>query len=149
MNAECRVQSAEWGKNAIRRARGVLISFCILHSAFCTSASAAPSQQDVFKSIESNVGETGDPRRIIAVICGVIAVIVVLVLLNRRQRERAAPKALNHQGKLIKEVLKQVRVKPAEMRRLKTLAQEQSCSPLTLLLCPSVLARAMKERKQG
>src|SRR5262245_32651301 len=123
MNAECRMQSAELKMSKNWPARALLISFCILHSALCTSSLAAPSQQDVFKSIENNVGETGDPRRIIAVVLGVVGVIVVLVLLNRRQRERAAPKALNHQGKLMKEVLKQVKVKPAEFRRLKALAQ--------------------------
>jgi hypothetical protein len=38
-------------------------------------------------------------------------------------------------------------LKPAEIRQLKTLADSQGVeNPLTLLLCPSLLAKAAKQR---
>ena len=60
-------------------------------------------------------------------------------------RRRRTPKALNHHGKLLKELAAAVSLKPAEVKQLKLLADEQKLSnPLTLILCPSILAKAVK-----
>ena len=53
--------------------------------------------------------------------------------------------------KLMKEVLRTVPLKPAELKQLKVLAETSRAAegigrPLTLLLCPSVLARAAQEK---
>ena len=142
MKSESRIQNSE-GRTLWIAA----LSFWILATGFFTSAFAGPSQDDVLRSIGSKVDERISGTKILATAIAIVSVIVLLVLISRRQTERTAPKALNHQGKLVKEILKQVPIKPAEMRKIKTLAAEQQCSPLTLLLCPSVLAKAMKERK--
>jgi len=69
------------------------------------------------------------------------------VLFSHRRKRDLSPRSLNHQGKLLKEVMKRINLKPSEVRQLKTLAEEQSVSsPLTLLLCPSVLAKAVKHQ---
>ena len=51
----------------------------------------------------------------------------------------------------MKEVLRTVPLKPAELKQLKVLAEQSRAaqgiqSPLTLVLCPSVLARAAQEK---
>ena len=64
---------------------------------------------------------------------------------DRRKRE-AAPKALNHQGKLLKELAAAISLRQPELKQLKMLADEQNVlSPMTLILCPSVLATAVKQ----
>lgn len=46
----------------------------------------------------------------------------------------------------MKEIVRQIDLRPAEVRQLKILAEAQNVSsPITLLLCPSVLAKAVKE----
>ena len=52
------------------------------------------------------------------------------------------PKALNHSGKLVKEISKTMNLKPAEIKQLKVLADGQDVGkPLVLLLCPSLLSQ--------
>lgn len=111
-------------------------------------SAAQPTQEEVFRSIGQNVSEPVDSRRVLAVVAGVGGVIALLVVLAHSKRRVGRPKTLNHQGKLLKEVLRSVSIKPAELKQLKSLAQEAQSrdengpdGPLTLLLCPSVLAR--------
>jgi MFS family permease len=117
-------------------------------------AGAVPTQQDVFRSIEQNVGESGDAGLLLATLCIVIGIAALVALLSRRQKIRSEPKPLNHQGKLLKEVTRIIGMKPSESKRLKSLlpaasdrAGQQVQSPLTLLLCPSLLSSAMKDAK--
>jgi hypothetical protein len=68
------------------------------------------------------------------------------------------PQAVHHPGRLIREVLKAVPLKPKEVKQLKLLAEasrrlhaaggnEEGVEyPLTLILCPSVLARTLKQQ---
>lgn len=110
-------------------------------------ALAAPSQEDVFRSIQDNLSEPSDPSKVLAVILAAVAMLLLLVLLSQRRQRQVAPKPLNHPGKLLREVSRAVNLRPAEVRQLKILADEQNVSsPITLLLCPSVLARATKSR---
>jgi hypothetical protein len=138
------LQIANW-----KTCAGGFLHFAICNLQFAIPSYAGPSQDDVLRSIGSKVDERISGTKILATAIAIVSVIVLLVLISRRQTERTAPKTLNHQGKLVKEILRQVPIKPAEMRKIKTLAAEQQCSPLTLLLCPSVLAKAMKERRQN
>jgi hypothetical protein len=123
----------------------VLAACCLLLAA---PALAQPTQEEVFRSIGENVNERADSGRLLAVVLGTAGIIFLLVVISHSKRREAAPKKLNHQGKLLKEVLKTVSLKPAELKQLKALAHEARArdengpeSPLTLLLCPSVLAR--------
>lgn len=105
----------------------------------------APTQEDVFKSIQDSVGDTVDPNKFFAMLLGIAGICIIIALLSRKQKREIAPKALNHPGKLIKEAVKQIQLKPAEVKQLRTLAEVQGVTnPLTLLLCPSVLGKAIK-----
>ena len=107
---------------------------------------AAPTQEDVFRSISDSVGESTDPRKVLAFLIGAVAIVLVLVVFSQWRKRERAPKALNHQGKLLKELSAAISLKPAELKQLKLLADEQKVSnPLTLILCPSVLAQAVKK----
>ena len=113
----------------------------------CNQTIAAPSQQEVFKSISDNVGSSTDPKKFAAFILAVTALAILLVVVSKRKQRQITPKVLNHQGKLLKEIMRHIDLRPAEIRQLKLLAEEQNLSsPLTLLLCPSILAKAVKER---
>src|SRR3954454_11490646 len=107
-------------------------------------AAAALKQEDVFKSISDSVGGSSDPPPFY--IAGLIAagVVLLLVVVNSLKKRQAAPRAVNHQGKLMKEILKRVPLKGGEVKQLKTMAAEQGCaSPLTLVLCPSLIAKGL------
>jgi hypothetical protein len=104
-------------------------------------------QEDVFKSISKNVSGETDPTVLYAVLLTMAAVIVVLVLVNALRKREARPKSVNHQGKLVKEMLRRLPLRKGELRALRAIAAEQGCeSPLTLLLCPSLLAKGINAR---
>jgi hypothetical protein len=114
-------------------------------------ASAGPTQEDVFKSINENVGQTVDGTKVLAVLAAGAGIVIILVLFNRRQVREAIPRPLNHQGKLMREMMKTAGLKPAEARQLKVLADQLAAagepleSPITLMLCPSLMQRARGE----
>ena len=116
---------------------------------------ADPTQEEVFRSIGRNVSEPVDTGRLVGVLAAIAGAIALLFVVGqRRSRTPAGPKALHSHGKLLKEVLRSVPLKPAELKQLKLLAElmrgaadgEAIKSPLTLVLCPSALARAAKIR---
>lgn len=117
--------------------------------------SAQPTQEEVFRSIGRNVSEPVDSRRMLAAVLGIAGVVALLVVISHSKRREGRPRTLNHPGKLLKEALKAVHLKPAELKQLKTLVHEARArdeegptSPLTLLLCPSVLAREAQRHPQ-
>jgi hypothetical protein len=113
---------------------------------FSSSILASPTQQEVFKSIHENVGGTVDPKKFLAFMIAIGGLVILLAVMSNRRRREATPKAFNSQGKLLKEIVKNVDLRPAEIRQLKALAEAQGVSsPLTLLLCPSILTKAVKE----
>ena len=165
VSAECRVQSAESSMSPFpggvkpRQSRGVTgakrLHLLFLYSAFCilTSAlpaSANPSQEDVFKSISSNVDNTMDGRKVFAFFVAVAGAVVMIVLINnRQQRVRVViPKSLNHESKLLRELMKTAGLKSAQIRQLKLLRADlvEKGQPVenlvTLLLCPSLIKKA-------
>ena len=131
-----------------RRTRWFFAIVCLLSSILTArAASANPTQEEVFKSIQDNVGQSTDPRKFFAFLAGTVALILLLTVLSKRKQRQVSPKTLNHQGRLLKEIVRQIDLRPAEVRQLKILAEAQNVSsPITLLLCPSVLAKAVKER---
>jgi hypothetical protein len=120
------------------------------------SAHAEPTQEEVLRSIGRNVSQPVDSGRTLGVLAAVAGALVLLVIVGqRRGRRPAGPKVVHHHGKLLKEVLRSVPLKPAEVRQLKILAEQSRAagdggepiqSPLTLVLCPSVLARAAQTK---
>jgi hypothetical protein len=124
--------------------------FCIFFVLFVSLwpiYSSAATQEEVFKSISDNVGSTTDPKKFFAFFAGAAGLVILIAVLSQRKKRQVMPKKLNHQGKLLKEVLAQIDLRPVELKQLKMLAEAQGVSsPLTLLLCPSVLAKAVKER---
>lgn len=109
------------------------------------------SPEDAFRrSLSQNISKQGgDPRLIVAFGAGCAGLITAAIVLNRwrtRPGQPAGAKALLHHGKLLKEIGKSVNIRPAEMRQLKLLAEAQEVqSPLVLLLCPSMLSKAVKD----
>lgn len=128
---------------------GVLRGVVGLVALLSSRVLAAPTQEDVFRSIHHNVTTGPESGKLIAVLFGGAAVAILLVLFSHRAKRQAAPKALNHQGKLLKEMQKSLSLKSAEVKRLKALAEQKQCSsPLTLLLCPSLLPRPARKREK-
>ena len=127
------------------------LAICIIHVILANSSRAVMTQEDVFKSIKENVSETeGSGRTFMAILLGGVAVVMLLALFSARNKREATPKALNHAGKLLKELIRQISLRPAELKQLKLLAEaEQDAgvsidSPLIFLLCPSTLTAAMR-----
>src|SRR3954466_5039820 len=114
---------------------------------FATAAAAQLRQEDVFKSISENVGGTGDPTPFYAVAMVGAGIVLVLLVVNYFTKRQANPRAVNHQGKLVKEMLRRIPLKGGEVKQLKLMAVEQGCeSPLTLVLCPSLMAKGIQEK---
>lgn len=112
------------------------------------AALAKPTQEQVLRSISENVSQRGDPSHALAILCGLLALILLMVVFAQRNKHRAQPKALNHHGRLLKEVARGVGIKPGELKRLRQLTQQVSRrretpiqSPLTLLICPSLAGK--------
>jgi hypothetical protein len=134
----------------------VLVTFHVFtFHALVSPALAQPTQEEVFKSIGDSVNQSADSTRAVAVLAGIAGVLVLLVVVGQwRSRERPA-RGLNHHGRLIKEVLRGLPLKGAELKQIKLLSQsarpggreERVHSPLTLLLCPSLLAEAAKQSR--
>ncbi len=121
--------------------------FWLLASFLSLPVYANPTPEEVLKSLNQNLNEPADPSKFVALLFGAAGIVILLVLFSHRRKRDLSPRSLNHQGKLLKEVMKRINLKPSEVRQLKTLAEEQSVSsPLTLLLCPSVLAKAVKHQ---
>ncbi len=108
---------------------------------------ATVRQEDVFKSISDNVGGSTDPKFFYILALAGAGFVLLLIVVNSFKNRQARPRAVNHQGKLLKELLKKIPLKGGEVKQLKAMANEQGCaSPLTLVLCPSLLAKGMNTK---
>jgi hypothetical protein len=158
------------GGGRLRQARGLGLALMLATGYWLLAslpALAEPTQEDVFRSIGRNVSETGDNGKVLGILAGVAGAVVLLVVVGqRRARADAGPKVLHSHPKLMKEVLRTVPLKPAEVKQLKVLLQEcragdgGGCdgdsggkgpppqSPLTLVLCPSLLLKAAHARNE-
>ena len=114
-----------------------------------------PTQNDVFKSIQDNVNQSEDASgQAIPWICAGVGLIVLLAIFSKRQTRQATPKPLNNPHRLTREVMRLIPLKPSDVKQLKTLADETSSGdkpsilhPLVLLLCPSVIEKAVLDNK--
>jgi hypothetical protein len=115
---------------------------------------ANPSQEDVFKSISGNMDDKIDGQKVLGVCAAAAGLIILLVLINKRQERQDLPKVTNHQGKLIRELMKSAGLKSAQIRQLKainadlTAKGEPVTNLATLLLCPSLIKRARESDKR-
>src|SRR5258706_5976796 len=82
-------------------------------------------QEDVFKSISDNVSSSGDPKVFYVVALIGVGLVLLLVVANSMKKRQASPRAVNHQGKLMKEMLKTLALKKAEVKNLKIMAAGQ------------------------
>ena len=113
------------------------------------SAMADPRIEDVFQSTQDAMESGGDfdGRKVIAVVCGIVGLIVIIVVLNKFRSRDGGSKSLNHQGKLMRELQRELNIKPAEVRQLKALVDASPAeNPLTFMICPSLLSRAVKDQ---
>ena len=109
--------------------------------ALSSNVFAKPTQEEVFKSISNNVGESTDTGKVLGVVLVASAVTVGAIALSQRKREKAK-RALNSPRKLLKEVLRQMDVPGREMRKYRAAAEEKGLSsPLVAMICPSVIGR--------
>ena len=112
---------------------------------------AQVKQEDVFRSISDNMGGGGsNGSSILLLLGGGIGVLLLLAYLSRRGENAPANRSVNHAGKLLREVRKQIGLRPAELKQLKLVADQLSAkggdpvSPLTLIVCPSLLVSAIQ-----
>jgi hypothetical protein len=111
------------------------------------------TQEEFFKSVQDSVNNTGPTGSgissggVVVFLSIVGALVGVIALCNRivaRRAQAGSPAAkaavLNQPRKLMKEVGKAAGLSGEEMRQLKALAEQHGhASPLTLLICPSLL----------
>ena len=120
--------------------------------ALASISRANPTQQDVFKSIQDNVGQPTefDARPVILLAAAGGAALLLVVVYNYWQKKRSIPRKLNHPAKLLKEVTREVPLNSPEVKQLKLLADsleneiDGAAGPLLMLLCPSLLGKALK-----
>ena len=137
------------------RARTGLLVACVLTLSAASTALCQPTQQEVFKSIGDTVNEPIDSSRVVATLAAIGGVITLLVVLGHRRNRGPNGKSPDHRGKLLKEVLRNVPLKGAELKQVKLLSQDlrpggsdqRVTSPLTLLLCPSLLGEAARQSR--
>jgi Zn-dependent protease with chaperone function len=131
---------------------GLLAIVLVPLTSFFSTAWAKPTQEEVFKSIQSSVSgeDSAGHGFALMLLCAGAAVLGLLYYISRRAERVAPNRSVNHTGKLIREVRKQVGLNSAELKQLKLLSEQLATedqpapNPLTLLICPSVLARAVK-----
>ena len=150
---------------------GLVVVLTVLAAA-AAPARADPSQADVFRSIQSSVGNQ-DPisgRAVGAAVAIVGGIAIVAVVYTQRQnrrefvnggwgsatsgggggrgRGRRPTDPMNNPGKLVRELMKEAGLTRAQVRQLEALndrlaADDRSVQHLaTLLLCPSLIAAA-------
>jgi hypothetical protein len=118
---------------------------------------ALVKQEDVFRSIKTDLSTPGySPSTLIYLLVGAVGLLLLLAFFSRQTKRQAAPKTVNHDGKLLKEIYKKISFKPAEYKQLRLLAAAYNThndgerppieNPLVLLLCPSLLARSIQAK---
>lgn len=113
---------------------------------------AATTADDIFKSMGSGGAAAGDgagiqPGSVLLVVAAVVGLIVLISTLNRRDAKPKRPETNSQPAKLLKDVAREMGLRRKDLRELKKLAAISGVdSPVTLLLCPSVMRSAMAKR---
>jgi hypothetical protein len=125
----------------------VLAVFCMW------SPAAAATQEEFFRSMQQSVegdagGSGSEAGRILMLLFAGAALVGLVMVLGRQQKRKTATSGggIHSPRKLMKEISRVARVSSGEMRQLKVLADQESCtSPITLLLCPSLLVKGIQQ----
>ena len=100
--------------------------------------------EDVFRSTRESMTPSIGFGPLVPLLLAAVGLALLLLLLNLRRKRVATPASLNSPKRLMKEVGKTLPMKSGEMRQLRELAESLNLeSPVTLLLCPSLLAKAI------
>jgi hypothetical protein len=122
-----------------------LIAGGLLVLSASSAALANPTQEEVFRSLNQNMNSPVDMSKAVPYLLAALGVIILAILFNYHRQRQTTPHRLNHPGKLTRELAKRLSLRSVELRQLKILAEEQELEhPLTLILCPSVLAKAIR-----
>lgn len=120
---------------------------------FLSGALATVTQDQAMNSIRQNLGSRIDTPLLIWVGVLVVIVVAALIYFSKRAAKKESGVKLNHPGKLVKEISQAVGLKPAEMKKLRELSDKLELpgnvrvkNPMILLICPSLLAKAMKKK---
>jgi hypothetical protein len=106
-----------------------------------TAAGATPTNEEISRSFSENMDQAPDYSRLIPWLFALAGIVAAVIYIRQRQKRQAVPKALNHPGKLMREIIRTGEINPVEMKKLSGRARELDCqNPLTLLLCPSLLS---------
>jgi hypothetical protein len=128
-----------------RTAARCLIICGLLVLGAASGALGNPTQEDVFRSLNQNMNTPVDMSRAVPYLLAALGVIILVILFNYHRQRQNTPRSLNHPGKLSRELARRLGLRSIELRQLKLLAEEQELEhPLTLILCPSVLGKAIK-----
>lgn len=119
-----------------------------------TPLHAAPTQEEFFQSLRDSVGGETESPPFLPYAAGIVGLLLLLVWISQRQKQKRVitPRSLNHQGKLMKEIVRTVPIRGREMKQLKVVAENAEVdgpkpSPLTLLLCPSLMAKTIQGKR--
>jgi len=113
--------------------------------AMAASPAAALTQEEVLQSINEHVSSTVDMSKVVPYLVLGLAALLLVVWYTHRTQPKLVTKPLHHKGKLLREIARTLHLDSAQIKMLKILAQEQRVSsPLTLLLCPSLLGKAIQ-----
>ena len=114
--------------------------FAIASLLFFAAPSLAVTDEDIVRSFNEHMVQEPDYTAFIPWLLGLAAVVIIVIYVRQRQKIAAVPKALNHPGKLVREMTKLADIDSAEMKKYKAIARQMQVeSPLTLMLCPSLL----------
>lgn len=106
-------------------------------------AQADMSLEDFFKATRESMGEGPKIGLLIVLISLGAALLVLLLILNKRRSKEVALKPINNINRLQRDMLDVLKITKEETRELDRVAKEQGMeSSLTLLLCPSILQKA-------
>lgn len=106
----------------------------------------ARSQDDVLRGIRENVGATMDLTAVFAVLAGFAAFVILLAGLQFLRRRAATPRVVHSLERLQHDLVKATGLSRSDLQQLNTISRKQKLSsPLLLILCPSLLEKAMEE----
>ena len=111
-------------------------------------ALGAATQEEFFQSMQHNVDNASDGSGLVLwMLAGVVGLVILVYVVGSRQKPTVTKvKVLNNSRKLMREIAKSAQLKSWEVKELKTAADDGVCeNPLTLILCPSLLVKAVNE----
>ena len=85
------LRKANW-EGEPRLGRSLALPICAVIACAASTLRAAPTQEDVFRSIQDNVGESTDPRKVIAFLILAVAVVILLAVFSQWRGAGARPR---------------------------------------------------------